>query len=64
MKREMPCAKHCPGRSGTCHATCERYKAYRAKMDAEREEREKKANIAWQIRAFEMEKYRRIKNSK
>ena len=28
-----PCKRGCPGRSPTCHTTCEKYKAYRVKCD-------------------------------
>lgn len=31
----IPCAPYCPDRSAECHATCDKYKAYRAEMDAQ-----------------------------
>lgn len=35
---QSPC-KGCADRYGNCHAVCERYKEYRAKVDAAREKR-------------------------
>ncbi len=32
-----PCIKGCPGRSATCHATCEKYAEYQRKMQRARE---------------------------
>lgn len=29
-----PCVPDCPGRSPTCHTTCEAYKRYREKQEA------------------------------
>lgn len=63
MSRKCPC-KDCTHHDSDCHAKCELYKEYRAVKDAERKEREKRCYIAWQLNAFEREKYKRIKNSR
>lgn len=31
--RELECPKDCPGRSVTCHSTCERHAEYRAEAE-------------------------------
>lgn len=45
MKRGMgsPCVPECPGRSPTCHAECEKYRAF---AEACAETRQKKINTA------------------
>lgn len=63
-KSDAPCAKDCPERSCDCHATCERYKEYRARKDAEMKERNEKSYIHWQIKCFELEKHKRLVNSR
>ncbi len=45
MGKDCPCVKDCPERSPTCHSTCEGYKAYRARKDAECEARTKTFNM-------------------
>lgn len=39
MDKDNPCTKDCTDRHGGCHATCDRYRKYHAKKQAEREER-------------------------
>lgn len=49
MDEDNPCTKECEDRHGGCHATCERYRKYHAKKQAEREERAaaaKKKNVS------------------
>lgn len=45
MKKDIPCKPDCPDRSPTCHGTCERYAAFAAKVEAERAERQRQADI-------------------
>lgn len=33
----IPCHKHCPDRSATCHSTCKEYKDFRKWLDEENE---------------------------
>lgn len=37
-----PCVKDCPDRSATCHAECEKYAAFAAWCEEEREKRAKR----------------------
>ena len=39
---DVPCVKDCPDRSPTCHGTCEKYAAYAAWCEEEREARAKR----------------------
>ena len=39
IRKHPQCEKACPDRNGDCHATCERYAAWRQKMDEEARER-------------------------
>lgn len=38
-----PCIKGCPGRSPTCHTSCEQYAEYQQKMQRARELRRQEA---------------------
>ena len=49
MDKDNPCIRECSLRSATCHTTCELYKAFRAKKDAEIDARSKE---------FKMDSYR------
>ena len=39
-----PC-HHCPDRAPGCHSVCEKYRAYRAEMDAAHEKRVREAAV-------------------
>ena len=62
-KSDVPCAKDCPGRNEHCHAVCESYKEYRARKDVERDAKNEKTYILWQLRCFELDKHKRLVNT-
>lgn len=39
IESDNPCDRDCPGRTSTCHCTCEKYKAWREKKDIEMQKR-------------------------
>jgi len=41
----MKLCHHCPDRRPGCHSVCEDYLAYRARVDAEREKRQKEQMV-------------------
>ena len=49
MNHGMPCTRECPGRSGTCHDTCEEFLVWKRKLremkDGLRKERREASDI-------------------
>lgn len=41
----IPCEKNCPGRTGTCHADCEKYREYREFCQKVREQRLREQHV-------------------
>ena len=57
MKAHSPCAKDCPERNASCHASCEKYIAYREQKDAELEARNKAVSVICDIYTARKERY-------
>lgn len=54
-----PCVKDCPDRTIKCRVDCERYKPYRAWLDAQQKERQKRFLLdSFQIEQAEKTKRR------
>lgn len=57
---KQPCDRSCPGRSPTCHAECEKYKAY---TDQQREDY-KRRMFEFEFACAKVDALRRMKRGK
>lgn len=56
----QPCKRDCPGRSPTCHAECEKYKAY---TEQQREDYKRRV-FEFEVACAQMDAQRRMKRGK
>lgn len=60
FKKEIPCQPSCKDRSATCHAKCEKYMAYRKKLDEYNNNHIKESNLKSDFLSFKFEAIERV----
>ena len=61
-RKIISCCYDCPDRHGGCHGSCEKYKAYRAELDAKNAECMKKYEINYNLSAQKFDGWKRATN--
>lgn len=61
-RKKTNCCYECPDRTPECHGSCERYKAYRAEIDAKNAECMRKYELNYNLSAQRFDNWKKATN--